>query len=159
MRGPHPSPEILAAFVAGELDDVRAVAVAEHLDSCTPCRQLCLAGDPLHALLQASEHGMETPPDLAAAILENAGSTTSSPVPQQAPVIAMALLAAAALLFMMLGDPVGLMVDGTAWGRGLSIAAGAFNGPSALGTWIAAPGLALVSGALLVVISQRSRAR
>jgi anti-sigma factor RsiW len=150
---------VLTAFIAGELEEVRAVAVAEHLDSCARCRQLCLAEDELHALLQASELGMEPPEDLVSSILETAATTPATPRPHHPPVIAMALLAAAGLVFMMLGDPAGLMADGTAWGRGLSIAAGAFSGPSGPGSWIAAPGLALVSGILLVLISKRAGLR
>ena len=159
MKGPHPPADVLTAFIAGELEEVRAVAVAEHLDSCAPCRQMCLAADDLHALLQSPEHGMEPPEDLVSTILE---ATTTPPVASggpRGPVIAMALLAAGGLVFMMLGDPAALMADGTAWGRGLSIAAGAFSGPSGPSGWLAAPGLALISGIFLVLISHRSSSR
>ena len=103
-------------------------------------------------LMAADEHA-EPPEDLVQDILDHQPAPT--PEPSRAPVIAMALLAASGLIFTMLGNPVGLVSEGAAWGRGLSLAATAVSGPSGLGGWLAAPGLAVVVGVGLLVVSQR----
>lgn len=155
MKGPHPSKSHLAAFLAGELEGARAVEVAEHLDSCAPCRQLCLAQDDLHARLVSSEPDVHLPEGLVEQVLEATHRSTQGRQAGRAPVLVMALLAASGLLFMMLGSPGDLLAEGTTWGRGLSIAAGVLPHPFELQAWIAAPGLALVTGLLLAARRQR----
>lgn len=153
MKGRHPAPELIDAFLLGEVDEATAVQLAAHFDSCPACRQRAFAQDDLHTALMASEEHAEPPADLVQAILE------AQPDPpahtSRVPVIAMALLAASGLIFAMLGNPAGLVSEGAAWGRGLSMAATAVGGPSGLGGWVAAPGLAVVAGVVLLVMSHR----
>ncbi len=150
---------MLACFIAGDLDDASAVEVAHHLDSCPPCRQRAFAEDDLHTILMEADEDALPPADLVPTILASAPLEQAPHQEGRVPVLAMAMLAAAGLLFAMMGNPADLVADGAAWGRGLTLAATAVGGPSGLGGWIAAPGLAAVAGAVLWAASQRSRHR
>jgi len=155
LRGRHPTPELMAAFLAGEVDDATAVALATHFDSCPTCRQRAFAEDDLHAMLMEADEQAEPPPDLIDAILASPPPPPSTA--GRAPVIAMAMLAAAGFLLAALGNPAGLVAEGAAWGRGLTMAATAVGGPSGLGGWVAAPGLAITAAVVLLVVSKRVR--
>jgi hypothetical protein len=153
LKGRHPAPDVIDSFLAGEVDEETAVRVAEHLDSCTACRQISFMEDDLHGELVGADERAEAPDGLASEILlahaqdvERSGRT---------PVIAMALIAAAGLVFASVGNPSGLFSEGAAWSRGLSMAAGAVSGVSGIGGWVAAPGAALFAGLALVMFSQR----
>jgi len=143
----------MEAFLAGRVDEATAVRVAEHLDSCATCRQQALADDDLHRALTRAEEQASPPAGLAGEILASEARRVEKS--GRTPVIAMALLAAACLVFASVGNPSGLFSEGAAWSRGLSIAAGAMGGASGIGGWVAAPGLALFAGVLLVMFSQR----
>ena len=121
------------------------------------CRQLCLAQDEPHALLVSSDLEIQPPEDLVAQVLRATDDLDGRAPSGRTPVLVMALLAASGLLFMMLGSPGELLTEGATWGRGLSIAAGVMHDPIEVHAWIAAPGVALTTGLLLVVLRQRSR--
>lgn len=148
---------MLEAFLDGSLDEGQAVAVAVHLDSCPPCRQAAFAADDLHLRVVDAEEDAEPPAELAAEIW--AARPVEARPTSRAPVIAMALMAAAGFLLTVLGDPISLVAEGAAWGRGLTMAATAVAGPSGLGSWVAAPAVGVLAGAVLVFASQRSRLR
>jgi serine/threonine protein kinase len=65
----HPSPEQLAAYALGKLDDAEAAAVVEHLETCPACQQTVeeSPSDTFLNALQAARPGAETmvPPELA----------------------------------------------------------------------------------------------
>lgn len=64
----HVAPELLAAFVEGELGDHAAALVARHLDDCPACAARAMSADPLTAALRIPEP--EVPDDLVARVLE-----------------------------------------------------------------------------------------
>ena len=158
MKGRHPTPRELSAFIDGELDDVRAFAIAQHLDSCVTCLQLCHASDSLHQRLVSTELDVVPPDGLAQEILQ-AAAVGSEQAGGRGPVIAMALLAASGLLFMMLGAPSDLLTEGSSWGRGLFVAAGAIRPPAELQAWVAAPGVVVVAAFALLLSRRRTGPR
>ena len=140
------------AFVAGSLPEARAVAVAEHLDSCVICQQAVFAQDDLHQALLDSADEPLPPPGLVGDILEGAADhagRASSRAPGPAPAVAIALLGAAGLLFAVLGEPAQVVTDGVTMGVGLGVVASLVGGPSGLGGWAVAPGLAMLVGIVL----------
>jgi anti-sigma factor RsiW len=153
LNGRHPAPDVIDAFLAGEVDEVTAVRVAQHLDSCPACRQMAFMEDALHSALVGADERAEAPDGLASEILR--AHTQEVEHSGRTPVIAMALIAAAGLVFASGGNPSGLFSEGAAWSRGLSMAASAVSGVSGIGGWVAAPGVALFAGLALVMISQR----
>ena len=148
MKGRHPAPHELSAFIEGELDDARAFAIAQHLDSCPPCRQLCHAADDLHQRLASADLDVTPPQGLAREIL-HAAATEPGPPRGRTNVVVMALLAASGLFFTMLGAPADLLAEGSDWGHGISVAASALSRPLELETWLAAPGIAVIAAAAL----------
>lgn len=149
MKGRHPSPEVLADFVDGSLPDAAAVAVAEHLDSCSACQQLVFAEDKLHQMLVGAADEPLPPPELVNEIIASV-STSPRRSPGPAPAVAVALLGAAAFLFAFLGEPTAVFADTVTVGLGVGAVASMLGGPSGLGEWAVAPGLALLVGVGLV---------
>lgn len=97
----------LQAFVACELDTEQAVSVAMHLDECPMCSARAAAAEPLAAAF-ARVADPEVPDDLALCVLEAARQP--EPFPWTEVAIGGSLLAAAALLAVFGGDPVGGLV-------------------------------------------------
>ena len=154
MNGRHPAPHELSAFIDGELDHASAFAIAQHLDSCAPCRQLCHAADELHQRLASADLDVPPPQGLAQEIL-HAAATEPAPPRGRANVVVMALLAASGLFFMMLGAPADLLAESSEWGHGISVAAGALSRPLESETWLAAPGIAGVAAVALYLNRHR----
>lgn len=63
----HIAPDMLAAFVAGELGDHAAALVARHLDECPSCTARVMAADSLTSALRVPEPVV--PDDLVARVL------------------------------------------------------------------------------------------
>jgi len=114
---PHPSDDLLRAFVEGDVDEEKAVDIAEHLDCCASCCELAADLDPLAAAF-AAVRDPEPPPGLVDGVL------AAYHQPQRGPVLEIALggglLAAAASLLLVFGDPIraavriGILLDALA---------------------------------------------
>jgi predicted anti-sigma-YlaC factor YlaD len=110
----HVPDDLLKAFVAGDVDEPKAVEIAEHLDCCDSCCALAADLDPLAAAFAAVQDP-EPPPGLVEEVL------AAYHRPQRTPVLEIVLggglLAAAASLMVVFGDPVqaavrvGVLVD------------------------------------------------
>ena len=137
------------AFVAGELPEARAVAIAEHLDSCPSCQQAAFAEDDLHQMLLDASDEPLPPAGLVGDILADAESLPARG-PGPAPAVAIALLGAAGFLFAVLGEPAQVLTEGVTMGLGLGVVASVAGGPSGLGGWAVAPGLVMVGSIVLV---------
>ncbi|MBW1876780.1 MAG: hypothetical protein JRJ84_00310 [Deltaproteobacteria bacterium] len=103
----HLPDDLLRAFVDGDIDDQKAVEIAEHLDCCASCCALAAELDPLTAVFAAVRQP-EPPPGLVEEVL------AAYHQPQRVPVLEVALggglLAAAASLLLVFGDPVRVAV-------------------------------------------------
>ena len=115
----HPAEILLERFVRGDLDESSAVSVALHLDDCPRCSTRATALDPLASAFAACDDPL-VPDDLIAHVLDEASDIQVRPLEPPAPrmtfrlpelVASGALLSAAALLFIGLGDPAGLATD------------------------------------------------
>lgn len=140
----HATPEHLLAFSQGVLSDDLAAEVAVHLDGCPRCAARVAAHDPLAAALEAVPDP-PLPRDVVAAALVRADAP--EPSPRTELTVGAALLAAAALLFLWLDDPIAWATRAGVVARALTSAAGAV-----------APGAAYAgaaaTAALLVVLSR-----
>lgn len=107
---PHIAPDMLDAFVLGDLGDHAAALVARHLDACPACTARVMAADPLTAALRVPEPVV--PPDLIARVLV---ATTPAPagLARREMVAGLALLAAGLLAVAFSADlsAVGARLD------------------------------------------------
>lgn len=105
----RPSEEDLRSFLAGDLPEDQAVAIAELLDAqpllATRLRQL----DPLDAVLCSLDEP-ELPPELIGSILAQADATGPT-VPLGAWIAGLSLIVLAAALAAIGSDPLGLVFD------------------------------------------------
>ena len=104
----HVPTDLLVAFVDGELGEQLAVHIAEHIDECPQCANEAAMMEPLAAAFAAVEDP-EVPADLVAEVLVAADAPNRGPVTEV--VVASTLLAAAAGLFVVVGDPVGTLIE------------------------------------------------
>ena len=106
MSREHPGDDILTAFVLGDLSTEVGVRVAHHLDGCPQCAARAASLDPLtHAF--AAVEDPELPEGFVAAVLEKDARERGGAVHdlRHEPLVAVALLAASALVFLGLGQP------------------------------------------------------
>lgn len=103
---------LLTQFVAGELEEPAAVALAKHLDSCAQCAAAAAAADPLAAAF-ASTPDPVVPEELAAAI-QNAAIEAGPPKaqPEKHDVNRGVFLLAAAFLLAVIVSPMGVVEGG-----------------------------------------------
>lgn len=95
----HPSEDMLAAFVEGDLGEHVAIQIAEHIDACPLCAARVVALEPLAGAF-ARMPDPEVPEDLVASILAAAEAPDELEAPSSTPEIAAGLgflLAAAGL--------------------------------------------------------------
>lgn len=102
----HVPEEMLARFLAAELDDDAAGQVALHLDDCPHCRARIELADPLSRLLAAAPVP-EPPPALVRAVVARARRPTAGS-DTTVPVLVVGLAVAAAAVFLVAGAPVEL---------------------------------------------------
>lgn len=110
MKPEHPTDEILDRFARGELVGSVVVDVALHLDDCPACAAHAIDADPL-AFAFASADDPRVPEGLVRSILEVDRRPRQAP-PE--PAIAAGLLAGAALVMVVAGNPAGFLVRGAA---------------------------------------------
>lgn len=128
----HLSDAVVQAFASAELDDALAVEAALHLDACPRCSSRVVAADPMHfAFSDMADPSI--PPDLVAKAVAEA--RRPRPLAFAEVAVGLSLLASAALLGVLAGEPLELLFN-------LSVAARA--------TWVAA-GLTTTTLVLLAV--------
>jgi anti-sigma factor RsiW len=150
---------LLTQFVAGELEEPAAVALAKHLDTCSQCAAAAAAADPLASVF-ASTKDPVVPEGLEAAIQSaaiEAGPPTAQPEERDAN-MGVFLLAAAFLLAVII-SPMGVVEGGNQLltgvaNRGTSLLGR--QGSMGLGGWIAA-GLILAGLVGVAIRWKRSR--
>lgn len=118
MSWTHLPDDVLARFVAGDLDTLESVRVALHLDECPACAARASAAEPL-AQAFASLDDPLPPLDLAPAVVERALAQRPRPERTPAPLVAGGLLVAALAVLVLLGAP------GELWARAHTILAAA----------------------------------
>jgi len=117
----HPPDDHLSRFVQGDLDEAGAVAVALHLDDCPRCATRAAALDPMSVAFASCDDPL-VPDDLVASVLDATADIplgVAAPPPERprarAPLWELAaagsLLSAAAMLFLVLGEPTSLAAD------------------------------------------------
>ena len=139
----HVPQDLLAAFVEGDVGEHLAEHIADHLDSCPRCATVAASLEPLSAAFAALDDP-EPPADLVAAVLDAAAEP--DPVPVTELVLGGALLAAAAVVASVLGNPIGLATE-----FGVVVSA-LGDGARAAATGLAGSGLTL-SASLIVVLA------
>ncbi len=109
----HVGDDLLRRFVEGDLELAAATDVAVHLDACARCAAQAAVTDPL-ASAWASVDDPVVPEDLTgrieAAVLAEQSQRPRSQAPSEI-WVATGLMAAAALLFVALGDPLALVTE------------------------------------------------
>ena len=104
----HVPDDLLMSFVEGDISEELAIHIGLHLDGCPQCSARAVNMDPL-ATAFASIDDPIPPPDLA----EHVILALNAP-PRSSHVefwLGGTLLAAAALLSVMVGDPIGSFID------------------------------------------------
>ena len=105
----HLTESLLERFVAGNLESRVSEEVALHIDDCATCSNRAIALDPLSSAFAAID---DPPiPDALQDRLRFALSYAPPARPEWIAAGGVALLAAAALLLAVLGDPSGLMSE------------------------------------------------
>ena len=109
----HVGDDLIRRFAEGTLEESVAVSVALHLDGCARCASRAAVSDPLASAWAAADDPA-VPPDLAIQIKAAlSADDVVAPGRRSAPelFVASALMAAAALLLVALGDPLGLVTE------------------------------------------------
>jgi predicted anti-sigma-YlaC factor YlaD len=104
----HVPKDLLLAFVEGDIEEQVAIHIASHLDDCPKCSAMAVRMDPLASAF-ASVSDPVPPSDLADHIIMALEQPEASSYIEF--VIGGSLLAAAALLSVLVGDPVASAVD------------------------------------------------
>ncbi len=104
----HVPEDLLSAFVDGDVGEQLAIHIAEHIDGCPSCLNRAAGMEPLHAAFAAMPDP-EVPSDLAAAVLAEASQPERLPVTELS--VAAGLMASAALVAVMFGNPVGAAAE------------------------------------------------
>jgi len=110
MKRDHPSDEIIERFARGELLGRVVLDVALHVDDCVACAARATAADPMSPAF-ASIDDPVLPRGLIDTILE-VDRRSHRPAPE--PAIAAGLLAMAALVLVLAGNPTGFLARGAA---------------------------------------------
>jgi anti-sigma factor RsiW len=109
----HIPPLLLTQFLAGDLEEPAAVALAKHLDACPQCALAATAAEPLRSAF-ASTVDPELPSGLEEAIqaaaLQKSDSTES---PENAFASTALFLLAAVFLLAVIVSPVGVVNGGS----------------------------------------------
>ena len=106
----HIPQALLQKFIDGDLEEPVAVAVAQHIDDCSRCSSQAAASDPLSQAFASTsdpeipEHLLEKIQAAAAEIQPEAHRPTRSTVNPRP-----FLIAAAALLFVLIASPFGVL--------------------------------------------------
>ena len=144
----HIPPLLLAKFLAGELEEPAAVALAKHLDACPQCASSATAADPLSSAF-ASSSDPEPPAGLVQAIQTAAMQENESIEAPETSVANTALfLLAAIFLLAVIVSPMGVVHGGSSLLAGASERSESIFGRSgqiAIGTLI---GLGIVWGGI-----------
>ncbi len=106
----HISPEMVARFTRGSLDERTAVEIARHIDSCSRCANQAALADPLSQAF-ASLDDPQIPGDLADDILLALQYDTPERAPAPEILASASLLLAAGLVMALGGDPAGLVSE------------------------------------------------
>ena len=107
MSRQHVPDTLMQQFVAGEVDDNVAVAVALHLDACPACATRAAALEPLASVFAASED-----PRVPVGLVESiavAVRTAERPGPE--PALAAALMGLALCLLLLGGAPTEMLAS------------------------------------------------
>ncbi|HJN73438.1 MAG TPA: zf-HC2 domain-containing protein [Myxococcota bacterium] len=166
----HPSDAHLGSFVRGDLGEADAVAVALHLDDCPRCATRAAGFDPLASAFASCDDPL-VPDDLVAAVLAAAADipigvapsgvapSGVAPEPERARIplgellAAAGLLSAAAMLFLMLGEPTALAADAALAASAGITAANLVATELSTSTWVVMPMAALAFLLCLAVAS------
>ena len=116
----HIPPLLLTKFLAGDLEEPAAVALAKHLDACPQCAAAATAADPLCSAF-ASTSDPETPAGLVEAIQNAATQEHGSAQAPETSVASTALfLLAAIFLLAVIVSPMGVVHGGSSLLAGAS---------------------------------------
>ena len=114
----HHVPEnLLAAFVDGDVGEQLAIHIAEHLDECPACATRAAGLEPLAAAFAAVTDPLP-PDDLADAVLAAYDRHEQPRMPVQEVLVGGGMVAAAAAIVALAGDPLGMAIEA---GRSLHI--------------------------------------
>jgi len=114
----HHVPEnLLSAFVDGDVGEQLAIHIAEHLDECPSCSTRAAGVEPLAAAFAAVPDPVP-PEDLVDAVLAAYASQEQPRIPVQEVLVGGGMLAAAAAIVALAGDPLGMAIEA---GRSLHI--------------------------------------
>ncbi len=147
----HPTDALLERFIAGDLDDDVAVAVAEHIDACPHCAARAVHGDPLAAAF-ASVQDPPMPEGLVEDILRAADEAQAA---ENRPLFARpelwaasGLLAAATVLLALTGGLTPWLAD-----LGVSVRAALVGGGVLLSSSPVPTGAVAIAATTVLVIS------
>ena len=149
----HPSDVHLSRFVQGDLDEPDAVAVALHLDDCPRCATRAAGFDPLASAFASCDDPL-VPDDLISDVLEATADIeigVVAPPPERSPVrvpvgellAGAGLLSAAAMVFLVLGEPTALAADAALAASAGITAANLVATELSASTWLLMPMAAL----------------
>lgn len=126
----HVPDDLLLTFVEGDVGEQLAIHIAEHLDTCPACSTRAAVLEPLGPAFAALEDPVP-PEDLVQAVLEEVAEPERLPLAEIG--VGAGLLVAAAVLALLLGNPVGAVVELGVLVHALGVGAralGAALGPS-----------------------------
>jgi anti-sigma factor RsiW len=103
----HVPEDLLRSFVEGNVDEKTAIEVAEHIDRCPACSCRADAIEPLAAAFAAVADPVP-PPELVQRVLDEVEKPEAVPTFEIG--VGLALLAAAAVVFVLTGNPVAFAV-------------------------------------------------
>ena len=146
----HVPEDLLSSFVEGDVSEQLAIHIAEHLDVCPACNAHATMLEPLASAFAAVEDPLP-PEDLAAAALLEASQPAR--VVRTELWVGPALLAAAAAIVLVAGDPLALAVKVGVLAEAVSAVGGA------LGATLSATPIALLVSAVAALVGCMLAAR